>query len=203
MDGNGATAQGGAGVRSKRVLPWVIGGIVVLGLAGLFIAVIAPAQSSGGGGAAPTSTITPTTIEVPPAATEAPDTLADIFPPTVAGFTPGEVVEDPGPVEEGAISAATTTYGNGAQELAYAASQWPSAEEASAFAQQLAAAAGFTPDQALTQGDVGSPPVGAYWYYERDGVAELYFSHGVTAVHVTGDPQWVQEFFVQFPQPRV
>jgi|GEM_PF-3559287 len=131
-----------------------------------------------------------------------PTAIGDVFPASIAGFEVGEIRENPEAVAAGAIAASSTTYTQGSDSLQLDAAQWADESTATARAETSFAAAGFDPATALAQGTVGQPPVGQYWYFERDGVAHLFFSEGPNDVHIEGSPYYVQEFFVQFPKPR-
>ena len=227
----GRSGMARPGSASRHTLIWVLAGVTLLAAVVVALIAAQSAQSgkptlagtttSGAtasleapsGTGAPQATTTSVAVPasgatapaaddgVPPAATAAPDELSDLLPPRSGAFAIGTVTADPGPVAAGAVDAATTTYGNGQASIDVAASSWADPAAATDAAQQAIAQAGFDPAQPAAGGDVGVPAIGEYWYFERDGVGHVFFTSGVGAVHASGDPYWVQEFFAQYPRP--
>lgn len=191
-----------------RVSQWAVIAAVVVALLVSVLAMTSRGQDGAGGEAAPgpTSTDAATVVEgEDPGAGEdttnvqTPTVSDELLPPSVAGLDASAAVADDPAIEAGAREALVGTYRAGPVELAVKASEWPSEEAATDFAEAVRSEETDL-GTLIDSGPVGVPPRGTYWYYEKDGLATIVWVQDGAVYQTEGEPLWVQDFFVQFPR---
>ena len=140
----------------------------------------------------PDPSVTPTPV-APTAAT-----LEEFVPPSIDSFEWDKTGVDQEALDAGAQDATQGNFTADDETITAGMAEWATSEEASAHAQE-SSQADFPGVEPLADGPIQSG-AGHYWYFERDGVATVYWYHGKFSAQFSGDPMEVQELFLRFPR---
>lgn len=188
---------------------WIIIVVVVAAILGIVTYLVAT-RDRATQSPAPTPAPTASYPTTPPPSTSYRTTEASPTPPSATdlpGYIPAEAggyqwepaEEDANALEAGAVDAITGVFKSTNETLLAGLAEWPSAEDAAAWAEQRGRDS-HPSQEPLTQDDINDG-AGHYWYYALDDDSgAIYWQFGTFTGELTGDPYSVQEFFLSFPR---
>jgi hypothetical protein len=117
-----------------------------------------------------------------------------MLPPTLGYYTAKRVKKDHVRIAEGATRARRGTYTDGTTTIELRQSDWASPEDTRAAAES--ARADVTGMTFIKEGNVGSPPVGTYWFYDDNGRSAMVWTQGSRLSSAMGPSREVQRLYL-------